>query len=58
MPAPEDIISFGEQRSFADAARLLYVGITRARQGLIMSCSTSPTILLPDSPKLIQKIAI
>jgi superfamily I DNA/RNA helicase len=58
MPAPDDIISFGEQRSFADAARLLYVGITRARQGLIMSCSTSPTLLLPDGPELIQKIAI
>jgi superfamily I DNA/RNA helicase len=58
MPAPDDVISFGEQRSFADAARLLYVGITRARQGLIMSCSTSPTLLLPDSTELIQKIAI
>jgi len=58
IPAPDDVISFGEQRSFADAARLLYVGITRARQGLIMSCSASPTLLLPDRPELIQTIAI
>lgn len=58
LPAPHDVLTFGEQRAFAEAARLLYVGITRARQGLIMSCSTSPTDLLPDSPALIQKVVI
>jgi superfamily I DNA/RNA helicase len=58
MPTVADVLFFGEQRAFADAARLLYVGITRARQGLIMSCLTSPTSLLPDNPALVQKMAV
>jgi ATP-dependent exoDNAse (exonuclease V) beta subunit len=53
LPAPEDVQAFGEQRARTDAGRLLYVGITRARQGLILTCVSSPTTLLPRDPQIL-----
>ncbi len=58
VPSQEDIIAFGNQRALADAARLLYVGITRARQGLILSNSSTPTPLLPSDPRLLQPVSL
>ncbi len=58
MPTPDSIVAFGEDRAQADAGRLLYVGITRARQGLILSCSGPHTPLLPSSPQLLQRVSL
>lgn len=57
MPAPDEIASFGVERANADAGRLLYVGITRARQGLILTCSGPPTSLLPSDAHLIARVS-
>ena len=53
LPDPDEITSFGEARAQADAGRLLYVGITRARQNLILTCTEEPTNLLPADRKLL-----
>lgn len=58
MPTAESITAFGEDRALADAGRLLYVGITRARQGLILSCAGLHTPLLPSSPQLLQRVSL
>jgi superfamily I DNA/RNA helicase len=57
VPPPEDIQAFGELRARADSGRLLYVGITRARQGLILTCTGSQTILLPSDPKILPLLS-
>jgi superfamily I DNA/RNA helicase len=58
MPPPDNIVAFGKERALADAGRLLYVGITRARQGLILSCSGPHTPLLPSNPQLLQRVSL
>ena len=58
MPATDSIAALGEDRAFADAGRLLYVGITRARQDLILTCSGPHTPLLPSSPQLLQRLSL
>ncbi len=58
MPVPDSIAAFGEDRALADAGRLLYVGITRARQGLILCCSGPHTPLIPSSPQLLQRVSL
>lgn len=58
LPSPDDVSAFGEQRAFADAGRLLYVGITRARQGLILSCSGPQTPLLPVESHLLHRVSL
>jgi len=58
MPAPDSIAAFGNDRALADAGRLLYVGVTRARQGLILSCSGPHTPLLPSNPQLLQRVSL
>lgn len=56
IPKPENVQVFGEQQARADAGRLLYVGITRARQGLILTCTGSQTTLLPSDPKILPVV--
>jgi superfamily I DNA/RNA helicase len=58
MPNPYNVTTFGDARASADAGRLIYVGITRARQGLILSCSGPSTTLLPADPKLMNRLSL
>jgi superfamily I DNA/RNA helicase len=58
MLTSDSIAAFGEVRAFADAGRLLYVGITRARQDLILSSSGPSTPLLPSNPQLLQRMSL
>ena len=56
VPPREEVTSFGETQARADAGRLLYVGITRARQGLILTCTGSPTELLPTDRNILPLV--
>ena len=53
-PHPLDIEQLGRQEAVARDSRLLYVGITRARANLIMTCSKRLTSLLPQDQSLYQ----
>lgn len=52
MPDPEEVATFGQDEAMAGDGRLLYVGVTRARQGLIMTCTDELTPLLPPNDGL------
>lgn len=52
MPDPDEIAAFGQEEATAGDGRLLYVGVTRARQGLIMTCTGELTPLLPPKADL------
>lgn len=52
MPEPEAVAALGLDEAMADDGRLLYVGVTRARQNLIMTCSGELTPLLPAGGEL------
>jgi superfamily I DNA/RNA helicase len=56
VPPLEEVNSFGEEQARADAGRLLYVGITRARQGLILTSTGSPTELLPNDRNILPLV--
>ena len=54
-PYPPDVQNLGAQEAAARNARLLYVGITRARSTLVMTCSGRMTPLLPGDEELYQR---
>lgn len=51
-PDPQVVAGEGEDEAAADDGRLLYVAVTRARQGLILTCTGEPTELLPENDEL------
>ena len=53
-PYPPDVQHLGAQEAAARNARLLYVGITRARSTLVMTYSGRVTPLLPGDEELYQ----
>jgi superfamily I DNA/RNA helicase len=57
MPDPEAVSGLGEEEAAAGDGRLLYVGVTRARQNLIMTCSGDVTPLMPANEGLWQERA-
>lgn len=52
MPDPETINVLGADEASAGDGRLLYVGVTRARIGLIITHTGVPTVLLPPDEEL------
>ncbi len=54
-PLPQDMRILGEQEATNRSSRLLYVGITRARSALILTCSERITPLLPREEGLFQQ---
>lgn len=52
LPDPTLVEAVGADEAAASDGRLLYVGVTRARQNLILSTSGDLTALLPDDPRL------
>jgi superfamily I DNA/RNA helicase len=55
LPDPAAVVALGEEEATAGDGRLLYVGVTRARQGLIMTCSGELTKLMPENDGLWQE---
>lgn len=55
FPPPADVELFGVEEAMTDHARLLYVGITRARTQLVLSYSGTPSSLLPPDPSLYDR---
>ena len=53
-PHPPDIEILGREESAIRDAHLLYVGITRARSTLVLTCAGRPTALLPTTAGLYQ----
>ena len=53
-PHPPDVEILGQEESAIRDARLLYVGITRARSTLILTYMGQPTALLPTTAGLYQ----
>ena len=51
-PDPDRVDEVGDEEACAEDVRLLYVGITRARRGLIISHSRNLAQLLPQDPSL------
>lgn len=51
-PDPEKVADVGEDEACAENARMLYVGITRARTRLVISFCDEVTKLLPNDTKL------
>ncbi len=56
MPDPEDVTAFSFEEACARNGKLLYVGVTRAKTRLIMTCTGERTPLLPDSAELFQTL--
>lgn len=57
FPDPELVEAFGEQEAIAREARLLYVGLTRARSNLILTHTEPLTRLLPpEAPALTTSV--
>lgn len=55
FPDPDSVDVFGEQEARSRAARLLYVGITRAKSNLLLTHDGELTSLLPpDTPDLVR----
>jgi superfamily I DNA/RNA helicase len=52
VPDPALISTVGSTEAAAIDGRLLYVGVTRARQSLILSCSNPLTSLMPTTAGL------
>ena len=46
------IAAHGQEEAASTDGRLLYVGVTRARQGLILTCSGELTELMPENNDL------
>jgi len=51
-PEPQVTAALGEEEAASGDGRLLYVGITRARQGLILTCTGELTELMPENDDL------
>ncbi len=49
IPDPTLIATVGQTEADAVDGRLLYVGVTRARQNLVLTCSGTPTSLMPTT---------
>lgn len=56
MPYPDVTAAFGPEGAAAREARLMYVGITRARTDLLLTYSGEITPLLPDDGALYAKV--
>ena len=54
-PYPDDVSLLGQDEAAVRNARLLYVGITRARSTLVLTYSGEITPLLPTRPGLYQR---
>lgn len=52
LPDPAVVEAFGVDEALGRESRLVYVGVTRAKVGLIITHSGSPTPLLPSSASL------
>lgn len=52
LPDPAAIADVGREEAIAGDGRLLYVGVTRARRALIMTCSGTVTTLMPRNDGL------
>lgn len=52
LPDPEVVTTFGMEEALAREARVLYVGVTRAKDRLIITHTGPATPLLPDEPAL------
>lgn len=52
LPDPDVVDAFGDEEALAREARVLYVGVTRARDRLIITHNGVPTPLLPTDPAL------
>lgn len=52
VPHPQVVLAFGDAEATAREAKLLYVGVTRARTDLIVTYSNALTPLLPDQDYL------
>ena len=57
LPDPEAVTAFGETDAMAQAGRLLYVGVTRARTRLIITYSGEITRLLPTDESLYERVS-
>lgn len=51
-PEPQVVEALGEEEAESGDGRLLYVGVTRARQGLILTCTGELTELMPANDDL------
>lgn len=56
IPDPEHVAAFGSENAETHDGKLIYVGITRAKVGLILTYTGNPTILLPPNPDLYQRV--
>jgi len=56
MPHPDVVAAFGDEGAAAREARLMYVGITRARTDLLLTYSGEITPLLPSDGVLYAKV--
>jgi len=56
LPDPEHMAAFGPENAATNDGKLLYVGITRAKIGLILTHTGSPTRLLPTNLDLYQRV--
>ncbi|CAM4127360.1 3'-5' exonuclease [Saccharibacillus endophyticus] len=57
LPAEERILALGsEEEASSEEIKLLYVGVTRARTGLLISYSGNITKLLPSDENLYQEL--
>ena len=57
LPHPPDMSAFGRDDAAARDSRLLYVGITRAKSGLVLTHTGRVTSLLPGDSSLYQRVA-
>jgi len=58
LPDPMRVEAYGMNEALSRDGRLFYVGVTRARVGLIMTYSDEPTRLLPKAPELYQNLTL
>lgn len=56
LPSPADVKALGKKRADAQATNLLYVGVTRAKSSLILTCSGKFTKLLPRKRSLYRSM--
>jgi superfamily I DNA/RNA helicase len=57
MPHPDVVAAFGREDGAAREAKLLYVSVTRARTGLLITYSGEVTSLLPTDGALYARVA-
>ena len=56
MPHPDVVAAFGDEGAAAREARLMYVGITRAKTDLLLTYSGEITPLLPGDDTLYARV--